>query len=100
MLESLNADFEREDVEDKAYGILFGNPQRLKAPKERTLDFTKKCKTGAKRERIALIKTSDLFLVTQYLKENRNNKFKKACRDAIYNGLGKIVEFPVIPQKK
>lgn len=100
LLESLNADFARDDVEEKAFGILFGNPERLKDPKERTLDFTKKCKTGAEREKIALVKTVDLFMVVKYLNENRNENFKKTCRKAILDGLGKIVEFPKIPIPK
>jgi len=99
LLESLNADFEREDVSEKAYGILFGNPQRLIEPNKRNLDFTKKCKVGANREKIALIKTVDLFFVAQYLSENKNEKFKKDCRDAIYKGLGEIVKFPQIPKE-
>lgn len=99
LLESLNADFDRDEVQEKAFGILFGNPQRLEEPDKRTLDFTQKCKTGAEREKIALVKTTDLFKVVQYLRENKNEEFKKACRDAIYNGLGKIVEFPPIPIK-
>ncbi len=99
LLESLNADFAREEVEEKAFGILFGNPERLKEPSKRTLDFTKKCKTGAEREKIALVKTADLFLVVKYLRENKNQKYQKACRQAIYNGLGKIVKFPAIPKK-
>jgi len=41
-----------------------------------------------------LVKTEDLFLVTKYLKENNNEKFKKACREAIYDWLGRIVVFP------
>ncbi len=57
LLESLNADFARDDVEEKALGILFGNPERLKDPSERTLDFTQKCKIGADREKFALVKT-------------------------------------------
>jgi len=99
LLESLSADFARDEVEEKAYGILFGNPQRLLDPNERTLDFTKKCKIGAGRDKIALVKTTDLFVVAKYLKENKNEKYKKACRNAIYNGLGKIVEFPETPKK-
>lgn len=45
--DSLNEDFQRDDVKDKAFGLLFGNPQRLINPTERTLDFTEKCKRGA-----------------------------------------------------
>ncbi|KAF5432347.1 hypothetical protein C5S35_17260 [Candidatus Methanophagaceae archaeon] len=100
LLESLNADFAREEVEEKAFGILFGNPERLKNPAERTLDFTKKCKIGAEREKILLIKTTDLFVVTKYLKENNDTAYQKACRKAIYDGLGKIVRFPSIHKKK
>jgi len=100
LLESLNADFARDEVEEKAFGILFGNPERLKDPKERTLDFTQKCKMGAEREKIALVKTVDLFIVVKYLDENKNEKFKKTCRKAILDGLGKIVVFPEIPKKE
>jgi hypothetical protein len=90
LMESMNADFHREEVSEKAFGILFGNPQRFK-------DFTQKCKIGAERERIALIKTQDLFIVASYLLENSDLDFQKACRDAIHNCLGKVVEFPNIP---
>lgn len=100
LLESLNADFARDEVQEKAFGILFGNPQRLTEPNSRTLDFTEKCKIGAEREKIALIKTSDLFFIIKYLKENDNNDYKKKCRDAIFKGLGKIVKFPPIPKTK
>ena len=100
LLESLNADFAREDVEEKAYGILFGNPQRLLEPSKRILDFTKKCKTGAEREKIALVKTTDLFVVANFLQQNKNERFKKDCRKAISDGLGKIVNFPSLPNKK
>lgn len=99
LLESLNADFARDEIEEKAFGILFGNSERLKKPADRTLDFTKKCKTGAEREKIALVKTVDLFTIVNYLSENKNEKFKRDCRQAIFNGLGKIVQFPKIPKK-
>lgn len=99
LLESLNADFEREEVVEKGYGILFGNPQRLVDVKERSLDFTEKCRIGAKREKIALVKTSDLFVVARYLYENKNASFKKLCRLAIHDSLGKVVNFPPVPLK-
>jgi len=97
LLESLNADFARDEIKEKAFGILFGNAQRLIHPEIRNLDFTQKCKIGAEREKIALIKTMDLFNVSRYLKENKDEGFRKQCRKAIYNGLGRLVEFPTTP---
>lgn len=94
LTESLSADFAREEVPEKAFGILFGNPQRLLAPDERTLDFTKKCKIGADREKIGLIKTVDLYNVAKYLSENTDKAFQKKCRTAIHSGLGTVVTFP------
>lgn len=99
LIESMNADFYREGVTEKAFGILFANPERLKKPSERTLDFTDKCKKSADREKIALIKTEDLFVVCRYLSKSTNEEFKKLCRKAIHDGLGKVVIFPKIPVK-
>lgn len=99
LIESMNADFAKDEVDEKAFGILFGNPQRFTSPDKRTLDFTKKCKTGAEREKIALIKTADLFKVARYLAENNDDQFKKECRETIQNGLGTIIEFPDLPKK-
>jgi hypothetical protein len=97
LLESMNADFARDEVAEKAFGILFGNPQRLTEPAKRTLDFTQKCKIGAEREKIALIKTVDLYVVAAYLDENENENFQLACRNAIHSGLGNVVVFPPLP---
>lgn len=94
LVESMNADFAREEVDEKAFGLLFGNPQRLLPPSERTLDFTAKCVTGAKREGIGLIKTEELFDVAKYLSENDDDEYRAACRSAIHNGLGSIIKFP------
>jgi len=97
LIESMNADFAREEVDEKAFGILFGNPNRLKAPDERQEWFTAKCIVGAKREGIALVKTPDLFEVVQYLMENNDTDYAKQCREAIKNCLGECVEFPQKP---
>ncbi len=98
--DALNEDFEREEVTEKAFGILFGNPQRLESPSNRTLDFTDKCKRGAEREKIALIKTADLFKVAKYLLENEDEPYRKLCREEIHNQLGKVVKLPAIPKKQ
>lgn len=100
LLHALAQDFARDEVEEKAFGILFGNAERFKDPEERKLDFTQKCKTDARREKIALIKTVDLFAASKYLSEKTDEAYKKACRDAIHKYLGEIVVFPTVPKKK
>ncbi|MBF0564706.1 MAG: hypothetical protein HQK89_05640 [Nitrospirae bacterium] len=98
LMESMNADFNRDEVKEKAFGILFGNPQRLMPPKDRKLDFTKKCKTGAIRDKIALVKTADLFTVAKYIAESNDQAFKEKCRKVIHDGLGDTVVFPGVPE--
>jgi hypothetical protein len=66
-------------------------------PEKRTLDFTKKCKIGAEREKIALVKTVELFEVARYLNENKDKAFQKKCRLAMHNNLGAVVKFPSVP---
>lgn len=92
--DSMNEDFYREDIEEKAYGLLFGNPERLAAPSKRKMTFTDKCKKGAKREGIGLVKTTELFRVAKYLMENKEESFKKLCRNSIKEQLGEIIDFP------
>lgn len=97
----LNADFERKDVAEKAYGLLIGNPQRLIDPAKRTLDFTAKCKTSAIREGMGLILTTDLFNVCRTIIENEGtDEYAKSCRMAIKAQLGSLVKFPVFKQTK
>ncbi|CAM3925655.1 hypothetical protein FLSI110296_03740 [Flavobacterium sinopsychrotolerans] len=97
--DSLNEDFERAEVEEKAFGLLFGNPHRLIQIEKRKEFFTQKCIKGAEREKIGLIKTIDLFFICQYLTANDNNDFKIECRKSIQDGLGSIINFPKIPIK-
>lgn len=96
LLDSLNEDFSRDSIDEKAFGILFGNPQRLLDPKERTLDFTDKCRRAADREKIALIKTCDLYEVIKNISENTDETYIEKCRKAIHEQLGQIVVFPKI----
>lgn len=94
--DSLNEDFERQEVTEKAYGLIFGNPKRFILPKERGIGFTTKCIDGAKREKIGLIRTPDLFFICKYILESRNEAFKEQCRSAIHEQLGGIIKFPEI----
>jgi hypothetical protein len=94
LLDGLNADFEKQNVTEKAFGLLFGNPQRLTEPKQRNLDFTDKCKVGAKREKIGLIRTADLFEVCKIIIENNDLDYARQCREAVFNQMGEIIQFP------
>ena len=94
LLDNLNADFAKENVQEKANGLLFGNPQRFKSPNERNLDFTNKCKTSATREKIGLILTSDLFSVCKVIIETKDQEYAKKCRCAILEQLGNVIKFP------
>jgi len=100
---NIQEDFAREDVKEHKHGVLFGNAHRLSALSKRPEFFTKKCLTGAQRSKIALVRTTDLFVVARYLEEKNNKSFAKKCRQAILNAAGSITNFPKVPasqQKK
>jgi len=92
---NIGEDFERDEIETPAKGILFGNGFRLMAPSERPDQFTQKCLTNAKRLGSILIRTSDLYALAVYILDNPDcEDFKVACRNAIESTSGEIVTFP------
>lgn len=97
---NLLEDFERDEVETIAKGVLFANAQRLAAPETRNHFFTEKCLSAAKRSGTALVRTPDLFKCVKYLVENSDPEFMKGCREAILSCDGEIVSFPPTPQLK
>ncbi len=94
--DSLFEDFQRDEVSEKAYGIIFGNPQRLIEPDKRTLSFTEKCITNANRERVGLILTTDLFKAAKHVSDTDDKDYAQRCRKAIMEQLGQVVVFPEI----
>ncbi len=90
-------DFARDDVKEHAHGVLFGNPQRLVDPAERTETFTEKCIFSAKRNRFALVLTHTMFEPAAYVEESGDNDYAAACRAVITAAKGQVVEFPEIP---
>ncbi len=95
---NLYEDFERDEINEIAKGVLFGNGYRLEILGKRADIFTKKCLTAAKRTGIALVQTPDMFEPTRYLLAHPEDKdYAKACRLAIANANGEIVSFPVPP---
>ena len=97
LTDNLEEDFAHDEVEDYAKGVLFGNPHRLQPPEQRSDDFTAKCYTSAKRSKIALVRTADMFDPARYLSENDDPKYARLCRKAIHECEGKVVEFPAPP---
>ncbi len=95
---NLQEDFKRDDVSEYAKGVLFGNPQRFLPLDERGEAFTAKCVSGAKRAKVALIRTPDLFSPAKYLKEHKDAVYAKACREALLKTEGEVVCFPIPPE--
>ena len=90
-------DFARDDVDVYAHGVLFGNPQRLVAPGERTEAFTEKCISSAERNRFALVLTYTMFGPAGYLEASGDADYAAACRAAITASKGQVVKFPEVP---
>lgn len=97
---NIQEDLQREEVENPATGILFGNGFRLTKPSERAEQFTTKCINTAKSLNYVLVRTTDLFRVAKYIKESKDKNFAKKCRGAIKNSVGKIVDFPITDNLK
>lgn len=97
---NIQEDLQREEVQEPAIGILFGNGFRLQAPPKRPAQFTEKCLINAKRLGAILIETSDLFSIAKYLKMTCDKEYASLCRAAIEQSRGKIVVFPEIPNRR
>jgi len=87
-------DFEKRGSDDPAKAVLFGNAYRLEPPESRGEFFTERCLKAAKRFRVALVRTTDLFLAVQYLCRKSDNEFARGCRKAILETEGAVVQFP------
>jgi len=94
--ESINRDFEKDNVNEKAKWIIFWNPQRLRPLEERNEDFSSKLLTAAKGDHIILIKTVDLFFAVKHILNTNDENYKKQCRDAISNCNWWVFFFPEI----
>lgn len=97
---NINEDFERDEIEKHAKGVLFGNSCRFLEPKDRKEFFTDKALISAKRTGIALVNTQDLFDIVKYLKSNNDKEYTKQVRDCFKNTSGEIVKFPPIPENQ
>jgi len=95
---NIQEDYKKEEVQELAIGILFGNGYRLMEPSTRPEQFTEKCIKSANKLNVILIRTCDLFPIAKYLKEHEDPDFSKMCRGIIEKSTGEIVNFPSIPK--
>ena len=95
---NLSEDFAREDVNEYAHGILFGNAFRLQELATRGEFFTMKCRSTAERIKAALVRTPDLFFVARYVRESGDADFAHKCIAAIAAADGSVVQFPDVPK--
>lgn len=94
LVTNIISDFEKDEVQVQAKGILIGNSHRLMHPTLRTECFTDKCQSVAKSNSIKLINSVDLFNVTLQLRDNFCEEFANECRKAILETEYGIVKFP------
>lgn len=93
---NLHEDLQREEVNQPAKGILFGNGYRLTKPGERETQFTDKCITSATSMSYGLVSTDQLYTAAQYLSGTSDDEFARRCRVAMIEMSG-IVRFPDVP---
>ena len=94
---NISEDFSRDEVKEPAIPVLFGNAFRALPLQERPEFFTEKVLKFAATANIALVRTTDLFVVARYVKDNSDDTFACTCRAAIRHGIGGIVSFPETP---
>jgi len=96
---NLQEDFARDDVDEYAAGVLFGNAYRLTNPDERPAEFfTEKCLKAAARSGTVLVRTPDLFDAARYVIEHANTKtYSKRVRKAMLGSGGDVASIPAPP---
>ncbi len=95
LIQNIQEDFARDEVTQRAKGILFGNAYRLVPLAERSDAFTQKCLVSAENDKVALVRTWDLFAPARYLKANPDEEYARQCRQAFVDGTGSVVSFPL-----
>lgn len=93
---NIHEDLERDEIDQPAKAVLFGNAYRLDPLGDRSAPFTTKCISAAERSSTALVCTPDLFLVVRHLSNKKDARFATRCRKSIFKSVGAVV-FPEIP---
>ena len=87
-----------EKVKTPLKGVIFGNGYRLTEPINRLNQFTNECIQMAKQNNIALICTTDLFYMSQHLKNCSDVSLATKCRQTILSTKGLTSFNPLFKQ--
>lgn len=87
-------DFQRDEIEQPAIGVLFGNSHRLTELTARGDFFTDKVRTSAKRTGSRLVRTTDLFHALKEYREQPSAETAAKFRNAFHQQTGTEVKFP------
>ena len=90
LIKTLKEYIENENIKMPSKGVLFGNGYRLEEPTKRQSQFTNECIKTAKQQNIALICTTDLFYISQHLKNHLDVAFATKCRQLILSTKGLV----------
>jgi hypothetical protein len=96
---NIQEDCERGDPSEPAVGILFGNGFRLRDPASRPAQFTEKCIRRAASTLTVLVTTPDLYRAASYARTSGNSEYAAACRRALFEARGRVVQFPDPPHE-
>lgn len=91
--DNIQDDQEKNELEEAAKGVLFGNGYRLLEPEKRNIQFTDRCIRRATSTNVSLVATSELFKAVYYLSQSHDDNYARLCRRAILDGSG-IVDLP------
>ncbi len=96
---NIHEDLQRDEVDQPAKGVLFGNGYRLTEVSKRDVQFTEKCRSAAQTSSTALLATSELYKATQYLADKADEAYAEECRKVIFSGNG-LITLPDPPKGK
>ena len=88
LIKMLKEYIENEKLKIPLKGVLFGNGYRFEEPTTRQNQFTNECIQVAKQNNIALVCTTDLFYISQHLKNHLDITFATKCRQMILSTKG------------
>ena len=90
LIKALKKYIKNENIKTPLKGVIFGNGYRFEEPDKRPNQFTNECIKIANQQNISLVCTTDLFYISQHLKNHLDISFATKCRQAILSTKGVV----------